>query len=123
MVCRRRIRWRNGWVSVMASRCSPGHRERRTCFDVMPSAQRRWREAAGTQGVARDRFANGCLGKLRIEVGFMIALAVLPFVDGRDLLDPSQPVGMLEIDDRLLRPMKVISDEGYLLVERLQGVA
>jgi len=114
----------------MACRCNPGHRERRASFDVIPSAQRKWREATGgaceeggTQGFPRDRFCIGCLGKLRIEIGFMIALAVLPFVDGRDLLDPSQPVGVLEIDDRLLRPVKVISDEGYLLIQRLQGVA
>lgn len=30
---------------------------------------------------------------------------------------------MFEIDNLLLRPMKVISDKGYLLIERLEGVA
>lgn len=114
----------------MASGCNPGQRERSASLDAIPEAQRRWREAArslceltGVQGSPNDHFANVSLVGLRILIGYIIALAVLPFVDGRDLLDPPQPVGVLEIDDRLVRPMKVISHEGYLLVQRLQGVA
>jgi hypothetical protein len=114
----------------MASECNPGQRERSASFDVIARAQRRWREAAlitrepaDVQGFPNCRFANGCSGKLRIETGIMIALAVPALVDGRDLFDPSQPVCVLEIDDGLVRPVKVISDEGYLLVQRLQGVA
>jgi hypothetical protein len=30
---------------------------------------------------------------------------------------------MLQVDNHFRRPVKVISDEGYLLVQRLQGVA
>ena len=44
-------------------------------------------------------------------------------IDRGDFLDPSPPIGVLEIQDRLGRPVKVISHEGYLLVQRLEGVA
>jgi len=48
---------------------------------------------------------------------------VAPLVDGRDLGDPAPPVGMLHLEHGIGRPMKVISDEGYLLVKPLEGVA
>jgi hypothetical protein len=38
-------------------------------------------------------------------------------------LNPSPPVRVLEVEHGLRRPVKVIGDEGYLLVERLEGVA
>jgi hypothetical protein len=44
-------------------------------------------------------------------------------VDGRDLADPSLAVGVFESQDRLGRPVEVIGHEGYLLVQRLEGVA
>jgi hypothetical protein len=53
----------------------------------------------------------------------VIDFAVCSLVDGRDLFDPSPPLGMLERQDRLRRPMKVVRDEGYLPVQQRQGVA
>jgi hypothetical protein len=44
-------------------------------------------------------------------------------MDGRDLINPAPTVGVLQVEDRLGRPVKVIGDEGYLLVQRLEGVA
>jgi hypothetical protein len=44
-------------------------------------------------------------------------------VDGRDFLNPPPPLAVFQIQDRIRRPMKVISHEGYLLVERFEGVA
>ncbi len=48
---------------------------------------------------------------------------VHPSIDGRDLLHPPTTVRMLQIHHSLGRPVKVIGEEGYLLIERLQGVA
>jgi len=44
-------------------------------------------------------------------------------INGRNLFHPSTPVGMFEIQNDVGRPVEVISDEGYLLVQRLEGVA
>jgi len=44
-------------------------------------------------------------------------------VDGGDLLDPAAAVGVLEREHRFGRPVEVIGDEGYLLVQRIKGVA
>jgi hypothetical protein len=49
--------------------------------------------------------------------------AVDPFVDRRDLVHPPLPLGMFERQYGFGRPMKVIGDEGYLPVQRRQGVA
>jgi hypothetical protein len=44
-------------------------------------------------------------------------------IDRRYLLDPAPALRMFQVEDRIGRPVKVISDEGYLLVERSEGVA
>jgi hypothetical protein len=44
-------------------------------------------------------------------------------VNSRDLLNPRSPLGMLERQDGVVRPMKVEGDEGYLLIELLEGIA
>jgi hypothetical protein len=44
-------------------------------------------------------------------------------VDGRDFLNPPTPLGVFQIENLVRRPMKVIGHEGYLLVERFEGVA
>jgi hypothetical protein len=44
-------------------------------------------------------------------------------VDGRNLLDPTPPLGVLQVEERVRRPVEVVGDEGYLLVELLEGVA
>ena len=41
----------------------------------------------------------------------------------RDLLDPPPALGVLQGEDFLAGPVEVIRDEGYLLVQRLEGVA
>jgi len=44
-------------------------------------------------------------------------------VDLRNLGDPSLPLAMLHIHDFRAAPVKVICDEGYLLVQPIEGVA
>jgi hypothetical protein len=44
-------------------------------------------------------------------------------IDGRNLFDPAPPFGVLQAHHRFQLPVKVISDEGYLLVERFEGIA
>jgi len=46
-----------------------------------------------------------------------------PGVDLGNLLDPAPAVAMLQIHDLVERPMEMIGDVGYLLVEAFQGVA
>src|SRR5690349_19128840 len=46
-----------------------------------------------------------------------------PPVDGADLFDPPAPVAVLELHDFGERPVEVVGDEGYLLVELFEGVA
>ena len=38
-------------------------------------------------------------------------------------VDPAPAVAVLEIHDRSMRPVKVVGDEGYLLVQLSEGVA
>jgi hypothetical protein len=44
-------------------------------------------------------------------------------IDGRDFFNPASAVGMFQVENCFGRPVKVIGDEGYLLVQRLEGVA
>lgn len=44
-------------------------------------------------------------------------------VNGRDLFHPTPAVGVLQIHHGFERPVKVIGDEGYLLVQRFEGIA
>jgi hypothetical protein len=48
---------------------------------------------------------------------------VEPFVDSGYLLHPGLPAAMIHFEDGIRRPMKVIGDVGYLLIEPLEGVA
>jgi hypothetical protein len=51
------------------------------------------------------------------------SVAVEAPIDRRDLLYPSPPLWMLQIQDLRQRPMEVKRDEGYLLVQGREGVA
>ena len=44
-------------------------------------------------------------------------------VDRRDLLDEALAVAVLELEDLAERPVEVVGDEGYLLVQVIEGVA
>ncbi len=44
-------------------------------------------------------------------------------VDRRDLLDETLAVAVLQIEDVVKGPVEVIGDEGYLLVQVVEGVA
>jgi hypothetical protein len=51
------------------------------------------------------------------------SLPVRLAIDRRDLPDPLPALGVLHGDDLRLRPVEVVGDEGYLLVELVEGVA
>jgi hypothetical protein len=42
-----------------------------------------------------------------------------PLVDLTDSLDPLVPLSVLQVEDVAERPVKVIGDVGYLLIERV----
>lgn len=44
-------------------------------------------------------------------------------VDVGDFLDPPLPFAVFELQDLAARPVKVVGDVGYLLVQTLEGVA
>jgi hypothetical protein len=52
-----------------------------------------------------------------------LSFTVEALVDRRDLLDPAPPLRMFQLHDPFERPVEVERDEGYLLVERFEGVA
>jgi hypothetical protein len=51
------------------------------------------------------------------------ALAVEALVDLRDLRHPAAALAVVEVEHRPERPVEVEGDEGYLLVQRTEGVA
>jgi hypothetical protein len=51
------------------------------------------------------------------------SLAVQALVDPRDLRHPPAALAMVEVEHRRERPVEMKSDEGYLLVQRGEGVA
>jgi hypothetical protein len=44
-------------------------------------------------------------------------------IDGGDFCYPAPAVGMLEVHDVVEGPVEMEGDEGYLLVQHLEGVA
>ena len=46
-----------------------------------------------------------------------------PLVDLADLLHPLMPLGVFQFEDAVERPVEVVSDVGYLLVQTVRGVA
>ncbi len=53
----------------------------------------------------------------------LLVFLVAPPVDFVDLVDPLAAVGVLELQDLLQRPVEVVGEVGYLLVELVEGVA
>jgi hypothetical protein len=60
---------------------------------------------------------------LRALLSTLGSLAVEAPVEARDLLDPAPPLGVLEVQEHVRRPVEMKGDEGYLLVQRGEGVA
>jgi hypothetical protein len=57
---------------------------------------------------------------------FLFAIGLLTvhaLIDCRNLLDPHAALRVLEVEYLFGRPVEVISYKGYLLVQRLEGVA
>ncbi|MBP8054754.1 MAG: hypothetical protein KA314_02880 [Chloroflexi bacterium] len=44
-------------------------------------------------------------------------------INARNFLHPLPPVTMLQTHHLIMRPVKVVSDEGYLLLQLVEGVA
>jgi hypothetical protein len=58
-----------------------------------------------------------------LTVSISFSAAVQALVDLRDLSHPPAPLRVLQAEDVIQRPVEVESHEGYLLVERGEGVA
>jgi hypothetical protein len=50
-------------------------------------------------------------------------LTIQALINRRNFLYPTTALGMFQVQDGLWRPVEVISNEGYLLVEHFEGVA
>ena len=59
---------------------------------------------------------------LRLSVRSVAPTAKAP-IDLADLLNPLVPLGVLQIQNVIERPVEMIGDIRYLLVQRLRGVA
>ena len=44
-------------------------------------------------------------------------------VDGRNFVDEALPVAVRQVQNGFERPVEVVGDEGYLLVQAVEGVA
>ena len=102
--------------SVIARSQNLRARELHRYLDSMRLAQVLWVAAAHGSAALR-------LERNRCRRNIIGLLAVLPLVDFRYFIHPSQSVAMLEIHDVFVLPMKVVGDKGYLLVQHLEGVA
>src|SRR6185503_21286602 len=60
---------------------------------------------------------------LQLDVKNVLLLPVQVAVDLRNLRAPTTPLVVREIRDLAYGPVKVISDEGHLLVQLIQGIA
>jgi hypothetical protein len=75
-----------------------------------------------------DRLVEGGGGRRRLlhggsGLGSAGGLDPQAAIDGADLQHPPAPVGVLQVQDVARWPVKVVGDEGYLLVELVEGVA
>ena len=52
-----------------------------------------------------------------------VARFIHALIDRGDFIDPATALRMIEIQHRFRLPVEVIGDEGYLLVQLLEGVA
>jgi len=77
-------------------------------------------EGGGTAAGVRCTVTS--LTSWRMWIATLPASAQLP-VDLGDLLHPAPAIGVFELQDDFQRPVEVIGDVGYLLVEPVQGVA
>jgi hypothetical protein len=86
-----------------------------------------WRPAIrAAKRLTRDlvsREAIPCRLTARLPMRISTLLFIHLSVDLRNRGDPSSPLGMLHIHDFRAGPVKVICDEGYLLVQLIEGVA
>src|SRR6266850_754754 len=67
------------------------------------------------------RVSHCCLS--RLDVKNVLSLPIQVAIDLRDFRTPPPPFLMREIHDLAPGPVKVISDEGHLLVQLVQGIA
>jgi hypothetical protein len=67
------------------------------------------------------RFDATCRYLFLEEPGDSFAVHVL--VDFRDFRDPAPPLSVLQLNHLVVGPMKVIGNEGYLLIHPVKGVA
>jgi hypothetical protein len=76
-------------------------------------------------GTAGHGHATSRVGQGGISTCIALSLAGLveAAVDVGDLCDPLLSLTVLEVQDFTARPVKVVSDVGYLLVQTIEGVA
>jgi len=114
--------------------------------EIRPQQTLEGRASRRLEGRARSEPASDVLGQARPASRIVVhrfsrhtecgrsstpwtsALAVRhPFlqapVDGADLLGPVAAIAVLQLEDVRERPVEVVGDEGYLLVELFEGVA
>ena len=116
-----------GWSSIIGERL-------RGCAIVaarawMTSASRRARATAerGCHVLLRCRTdrrsgpVSPCLRRLRAPLN--PSRFIDPPVDRRDLLHPLPPLGVLQVEHLVPRPVEVVRNERYLLVQQAEGVA
>ncbi len=90
----------------------------------MTISQWRWtRKQRRTVDYAKEETPYRSRGSFCDDITHMSSRAIDSFIDFRDFLHPIMSLLMGHIEDVISRPVKMVSNEGYLLVYIFQGVA
>ena len=76
-----------------------------------------------TRAAKRAEIVDSPCADLCCEPWTAASIIIHPAVDRRDLLYPLATLHVFHCHNLRLRPMKVVSDKGYLLVQVIEGVA
>ena len=59
----------------------------------------------------------------RPSIRELLSLLIHALIDRGNFREPLATLPMIQVENRLGRPVKVVRDKGYLLVKRFEGVA
>ena len=94
------------------------------CFNVIVARPGLPSRAANDTALNQDRPPAYCSAKTFQPIACLRAAGfVKPAIDPRNFLDPALPLAVLKVEHLVGRPVKVIGDVGYLLIDLIEGVA
>lgn len=77
----------------------------------------------GMRGLCNRSAHRLTSGEKVFVIAGILSFSVTALIDPRNLLYPAETFPVFEVENHVHRPVKVVSHEGYLLVQRPEGVA